>query len=101
MQERSYPPTSTVALMVFPAAPAVSTLTAGVSCPLTTRPAETDHTYVGDAPGSPTSTLTLKVTAAPASATSLDAVRVTAGHGGGSVRERPQTSRPTKDLGSS
>ena len=42
-----------------------STLTAGVPCPLTIRPAETDHTYVGDAPGAPPATPTMKVTAAP------------------------------------
>jgi hypothetical protein len=68
-------------------------------CPLTTLPAETDHRYVGVAPGAPPETDTLKVTVAPASAPSSEVVTVILGHDAGAGAVRPQINTHAKEVG--
>src|SRR5687767_13450663 len=76
----STPPSSTVAVIVLPPTPVVSTVIAEVPWPLEIVPAETDQLYVRlIEPASPTEAV--KVAGWPAS-TSLGQLTETVGHGG-------------------
>jgi hypothetical protein len=77
LHSRAKPPTSTVAVIVCPPVPVVSTLIVEVPCPEEIVPAETVQLKVGVTPESPPDTSAVYVGSAPSSASAGQETRTT------------------------